>query len=838
MVERAVPRGVGGEHLAEVVVADDGDVESLTVEVVIPRQKEHAPVAALVELEVVPCAAAAGVVVADAGEAERGERAQPLVHIHGVGQVRCVGRAGLIEDVPQVHDARVVVVVAVVADEEIPAAAFLHGAGGGDVDGVDVVGLGNFETLRRAAFRGRRVVDEFVFEGGEVRAVGPLAIEIAVVELRHRERAAAGVAAARGDEIDHVIVHRRNAAGAIEEVPVPLLALAVAAAGRAAAVAAAVEVHGEHFAAERLHGIELRDEAEAHIGEASALAALQPEARVVEDFALFINDRRRQRVVAHYVGGEVQEVCVRLRHQHTNAMPWPGRDGAVIPANERAVRGIARDCAGRVRGFDVELDERAGELPGQRGFVESAASRHGESGECGRHRLRAVAVFNNHAARAVGVGNADAQRAALICRRHHRRLREAGDRRAEVRHGAAVRCAGRAGVFGNRQQPGAAEAIEVEPRIEPRAAADPAGAEAEAVVDPGVERVECRAVLERGLAMVVHVLRRTRGNDAQHFVAGAGGIVLHDAACVAAVIAEQAPGAGIAGSERTILNPLRAAAGDAHVIHEHLAGVEQAENELVVLRRIVRARVGRAESAPGERLPRALGGFIARGPAFRRAVVGICIAQFQTAAAAVRRRGPATAGLVMHGVGGVVVRVFEHHRVALVGKRAAPRSVNDSRQRRILRREHHMVFGDHEIAARTDALRREIEAHPAAQFPSCKAHRAAAAIIKLHPFLRIIRRARLQRHWMVMIHDFIDDHGIRHAERGLRAGIVSRRRHPRAGRRARLRFVLHHHAVEHTARADEEELVAIERTESERRLIEREPRAGGECAAQCEHLTG
>src|SRR6187402_508273 len=97
------------------------------------------------------------------------------------------------------------------------------------------------------------------------------------------------------------------------------------------------------------------------------------------------------------------------------------------------------------------------------------------------------------------------------------------------------------------------EAIEVEPRIEPRRAADPFGAEADVVGRRTVDGNETRAVLQRRLAVVVHVFGRACGDHLHCRIPRHDGI---NAAPVTAVITEQPPLADIARGETAVLNEL------------------------------------------------------------------------------------------------------------------------------------------------------------------------------------------------------------------------------------------------------------------------------------------
>lgn len=129
----------------------------------------------------------------------------------------------------------------------------------------------------------------------------------------------------------------------------------------------------------------------------------------------------------------------------------------------------------------------------------------------------------------------------------------------------------------------AVELVEIEAGIQPRRTAHPAGAEAQTVIGGGTQRVERGAVLQRGLAVIVHVFGGTRGHDAQHLVAGTGRMATRNhAAGMAAVIAQQPPCRGAAAREGSVRHPLSGPGGHTDIIDKDFARIQEAEDEFVI----------------------------------------------------------------------------------------------------------------------------------------------------------------------------------------------------------------------------------------------------------------
>ena len=158
-VERPVVSGTGRNHLRKIGRNHEGGIRWLRQEVAIPWQEKNPSVVPVIELEIVPAPGRSRVVIAWSSQRIRREAAQPLVHIDGSRQGRSVGRSTEAERAAQIHNACIIIPVAGIPDQEIPAVRFFVRTAdltGGD--GVDIVRLRQFQSFH-SSLRGRWPVD-------------------------------------------------------------------------------------------------------------------------------------------------------------------------------------------------------------------------------------------------------------------------------------------------------------------------------------------------------------------------------------------------------------------------------------------------------------------------------------------------------------------------------------------------------------------------------------------------------------------------------------------------------------------------------------------------------
>ena len=605
-------------------------------------------------------------------------------------------------------------------------------------------------------------------------------------------------------------------------MPVDDFTVAVSAAGRPSSVAGTVEVHRRHDPAERLLGIELDGETETDVGEPSALTALEAAACIIEDFAFLIDHRAWNHVVAHHVGRKMHEVGIGRRHEHTQTMARPLRNRAVIPPHQRSMGRIPRDRPGGIGRLHKEFHKRSSGLGRQR-CREFRPAIHWKRRE-GIGSIKPPA--QHHGGHAIRIGGPHAHGCHLVGERHHGRMLQPGEARTEIGDPAAVDGSRSSRGHGHRQDGLTRQPIEIETAQQTRRATQPARPEADLIRGGIAETHVAAAAFEGSRALIVHVLGRSGGHDAQDGIAGIRGIVDDHGAAMASVIPDEPPCIGTAG-EVAILDEFAVSGAHflhADVINEAFPAIEEAKDQFVELRGVVGAREGSTSPGKTEGLPLTPRSLVTRRPRFRHGIVGIGIAQFEARAAAVGPPVPAATGPVTDAVSHVVGGIFQHNGVAPVGKRPAERPGHGNARkpcqqgRRILR--HHKVSSPGQ-----DISRPEIKGNAAAHFPAGKGHRRAAPVVQLHPFLRVLHNPGRLRHGLMMIHDFVDDDLIRYRKLRSAAGIENRRRRPRPIRQPCLRPLLDHLTIEDPlpARAQQEKLVAIQWPESKDAFAERQP---------------
>ena len=300
-----------------------------------------------------------------------------------------------------------------------------------------------------------------------------------------------------------------------------------------------------------------------------------------------------------------------------------------------------------------------------------------------------------------------------------------------------ILCPRSADGIGHVQVCRARQPVEVQPRVELVRAAHPFGPQRDLVREPGVDRHEGVAVFERRLRVIVHVLGRAGRDQAQHLIVG----IVRIGDDRAVVVANDAPPVGVAGLEIAVLNELdvrtTGVLHHADVIHQHLARVEQPENELIVDGRSARAR--RGQTAVGDRLPLRVAGLVAGGPCLADGVVGLRVAQFKAGTTGVGKCGPAAVFKVMHFVGGVAARIEQQDSIVRI--REAARVAADNVDSRILGLHPGHVFGHDKVLAGFDGRAWwEVEIDPIGQGPPRQIDGRCAAVEKLDPlFVRFLK---------------------------------------------------------------------------------------------------
>ena len=323
--------------------------------------------------------------------------------------------------------------------------------------------------------------------------------------------------------------------------------------------------------------------------------------------------------------------------------------------------------------------------------------------------------------------------------------------------------------------------------------------------------------------MIVHVLLRSRGDDAKDVVTCVVRIRLDPAL----VVRTKHTPAGQAIFKVTVGNDLHGIVGrrfdDAQIVDEAFAGRLESDNEILPRGRLTGGGGNVRHHAIRVNLPPALRGLVARRPRFSLRVVRGRITQLQARAAAARIDRPVAAGVVTDFVRGVAGRIAKHDTVATAQLSTV---VADDGQARVERTEVRHVVRDNQIAAGGNGLTCGEEiADAARELPPGQVHWVCAAVVQLQPFLRrLLRRlvadAGQQR---VAVHDFVDDDLAAEAHHVRRSGGQHAGIRPRTGdlRGAGERTVLYHHGVDRLAgrRLQEEELVA--RHDSETKILRR-----------------
>ena len=398
------------------------------------------------------------IIIARPGEHREGHAAQPVVDVHEIFHTGMEGRPGKVEMLAVVDEGGVVVALAVVLDEEIPAVILLVIPEVSHCRSLHAVRLRNLESI---AICGRRVVDQLVLEHSPLVAVLELRTEEDPAVSRKLQLGGAGVLVLRSDDLDQVVVLARRAARAGHHDVEQQLALSRRLALRA------IDPHGAMHAQEQLVGVEADVEANPVWVEPSPLAAFEPDSRVVKDLALVVDHRAADAVVAHHVDVGVQPgVVVRGHDQAEVAETGSGRPSVFDFIEGPGVRSGGRKECGRaepVAGLDVKLHHLARALPGDLpGVVAFGIGSHGHAGE----RPAFDRVVEGERPDPVRVGGAHRNRGRCTGLRHRRRVDEPLIGRPDVCLGLRVGCPGRARRVGAIDQGGAWQAIEVEASVE------------------------------------------------------------------------------------------------------------------------------------------------------------------------------------------------------------------------------------------------------------------------------------------------------------------------------------------------------------------------------------
>ena len=466
--------------------------------------------------------------VPDAEERHHGERAHPAVDIHerldGGLERRLLRRRahGHRQGAAQLHEPRIVVAREVVEPAEpvpvLPAVGpevrkvQLHHpahAGGGQV----------LDALRIAGRDG--AVGES--QGGhadalqlELRALGSVGIEFvqpAVAEALHLHAGGADDVAAEADDVDDVVVVVRKAARGVDGVLDHDLVHA-----------RAPDAHGALRAAEEA----IRRKCEALTGEravaAAVHAAAEPDAAVVEDVALVVDDGAAAPAVAHHV--HLTRQFGRVRGGRDDAEVLLVGDGAALaPLDEGAAgRSGCRPHGGRghrraVGRLHMKLHHRARRLRRNHPGVHAVRARRHRHADMGRP---VHAVAQGHGAHAVRVGHPHGHGGRLPGLRHHGGVALHGEGGPDIRLPHGIPRTGRAALRRQIEEEGLRHLVVVEFRVQPRAAAQPASPQRDGVLPAIDHGHEGAARLQRSLQQVVHVEQRPAGAHRQHGIAGIG----------------------------------------------------------------------------------------------------------------------------------------------------------------------------------------------------------------------------------------------------------------------------------------------------------------------------
>ena len=183
--------------------------------------------------------------------------------------------------------------------------------------------------------------------------------------------------------------------------------------------------------------------------------------------------------------------------------------------------------------------------------------------------------------------------------------------RADIRNGRRVHGARGAKFRAAIEDSGFGEAVEIKPRIELAAAADPLCPVGNAV---GSSVHGAPAGGEGGFCVIAHVFRGAGADKTQDLVSGEVGIIDHRAA----VVADDTPFTGVGGKGAVLQHRYGSACrgfGHGDIVEEDLSFIQQTQDKFPPLR--VRAYgAGRREAFVGIGLPAGAAGLIAGGPVF------------------------------------------------------------------------------------------------------------------------------------------------------------------------------------------------------------------------------
>ena len=337
---------------------------------------------------------------------------------------------------------------------------------------------------------------------------------------------------------------------------------------------------------------------------------------------------------------------------------------------------------------------------------------------------------------------------------------EAGVGGAGIGNCLGIGSSGCAAVLGRLQDVCARHAVEVETGVELVAAADPPGAETDLVDQGGAQDDIAATGLEGGFGVVVHMLHGPRGPHVKNPVCGVIGI---DYYAGVPMVATHAPGGEIT-LECAVLNEFARRSAwrldHADVIDEKLSRIEESEDHLVILGRVVAGSEG-APSQVGDFLPGSI--LEAGSPGFRRAVVCMWVTQFETGACRIGPPRPASTIGETDLVGDISIGVNEAHPLSLARKSAIPLSGDG--EVRILGGQGGGITGYHEeLPGGEDGVRGELEGDAVAELPAAQAQVLRALVVELYPLIAgaaqgqaFLRGDQLQSH---------------HDVRAARAGLV------------------------------------------------------------------
>ena len=716
----AAPDGRHGiDNTAKVLVADEGGAACGPVEgeVHVPQKIDHLLIRRTLvghEIVVVP----EGVHVAHPEEAHQRVGAHPLIPVRGEARLRFERRVSQAPAFGKGDQPAVVVLIAMVLENEGVAVSFLVVADVGNIQPLHVVGCRQLVAIGIGI---HEVVDQLELKQRSIASILKGRLH-ELVFIAGREDGLAGLRAPRSDDAAEVGLGHGHTSPERHVPEQNLLTL------RASAVRTIDQHHWMHTA-EKVIRLEHQMESNPRCIVAPVLAALEMHRRVVVGAALVEDHGARQQVVAHHVGVGMEERRVGGREDDADVV---GEGEIRLAVGDRVEGTRGRPGGGKCRNrtqaihrAHVELHDGGGSKGRDGSAVEAARLQgHGRAGPraaIGRPPDFAVgdalSILRRHA-HGDGTGR----------RRNDRRVLELGEGRSDVGRVGGVPRAGGSVKRGRGQRSRTRDAIEEEAGVHQVVPRDVPGPEGDFVKGAVQDRAPGG---KRRLDVIVHVLLRSGRHEAQDVIAG---VIRIKNNAAADVIAKGAP-PGQAVLEVAIGDHLNGTTGrrldHAEVINPCLAIAQHSEDEIPPGGILTRRGAGRRNHAIAVGLPGSFARLGAGSPGFGLAVVGIRVAQFETGAAAIRIRGPASAVEVVDLIGGIAAGVAQDDFIPAPPQ--LPAEVPHDGDGRIEGPQIRRVLRHDEVAAGRNGLAEEAIADAAAEFPVGEIHRVGALVVKLQP---------------------------------------------------------------------------------------------------------